>query len=173
MVEASWIYLFNKYHWIRSYVHVPLNLVDILHIYINWEIFSQLNSRDLKPVAFLVLIVWVMTLSKKNCFLQLKANLWWRWRKLPSKIYESHPIELEFVGKKSYNPFQTFQYFKCSSCSGLCLSQTRTSFELEGVWERLYVLYMIHRWNDLLLEHYRYGFLKSVRVSKIIIWQQK
>ena len=113
-------------------------------------------------MAFLILTVWVMALSKKNRFLQLKANLWWRWRKLPSKIYECDPTELELV-EECYNHFQTFQYFKCSSCSGLSLSQTRTSFELEGVWIRLYVLYMIHRWNDLLLESLQVRISKSVR----------
>ena len=95
---------------------------------------------------------------------RLKANLWPRWRRLP-EIYKCDPIELEFVGKKEcYNPFQIYQYFKCSSYSGISLSQTRKSYKLEGAWERLYVLY---RWNDLLLESLQ------VQFSKICYSQQK
>ena len=47
--------VFNKYNWIRSDVNL-LKLVDILDIYITWVIFQQFSHRDLKPVAFLVLL---------------------------------------------------------------------------------------------------------------------
>ena len=95
----------------------------------------------------------------KNCFLQIKANFRWRRWRLP-KIYECDPIELEFVGKNNVMPFKY---------SNISLSKTRKSFELESAWQSVCVRYdfigeMIFCWN-----HYRYKFLKSVRVSKRII----
>ena len=107
----------------------------------------------------------------RNCFLLPKANLWWRWRRLP-KIYGCDLIELEFVKKKRYKPFQINQYFKCSSYSGLFLSQTCKSFELGGAWERLVcVIYDFIGETTFCWNHYRDRILKSVRVSKRITSQ--
>ena len=110
---------------------------------------------------------FILKLSEKTVFFSLKTL--WQWRRLP-KIYECDYIGICWK-KQRYNLFQIYQCFICSLYRGLSLSQTRENFGLEGAWEIVCVIYdfigeMIFWWN-----HYRYGCLKSVRVSKIIISQ--
>ena len=123
--------------------------------------------KTTNQILLLILIVWALMLSKKNCFFQLKADLCWRWRKLP-KIYECDPIELEFVGKK--NVIIPFKYINISN-----VNHTVDSFYLKlersSSWrllERDCMCYIwFHRWHVLLLESLQ------VRVSKICLSQQK
>ena len=123
------------------------------------------NMQTAHQFFLLILIVWVLTLSKKNRFLQLKANLWWLPGRLP-KIYECDPIELEFVEKKNFViPFKHINISNVHhTVDSLYLKLARASSY--SAWERL-----SHRSNDLFCNHFRHGFLKSARVSKTIISQ--